>query len=101
MVRFRSGTDYDLVPLEKGDRWIDLALNEFPLFVKKNRAVLLCPGGESSEFLDDARFTVIGQIEQDSVYEPMMLYSGKGKPVKDLQTEMDTETIMRQGDDVT
>ncbi len=76
MVRFRSGTDYDLVPLEKGDHWIDLALNEFPLFVKKNRAVLLCPGGESSELLDDARFTAVGQIEQDSVYE---LYRDDGK----------------------
>ena len=76
MVRFRSGTDYDLVPLEKGDHWIGLALSEFPLFVKKNRAVLLCPGGESSELLDDTRFTVIGQIGQESVYE---LYRDDGK----------------------
>ena len=76
MVRFRSGTDYDLVPLEKGDRWIGLALNEFPLFVKKNRAVLLCPGGESSELLDDTRFTVLGQIERESAYE---LYRDDGK----------------------
>ena len=76
MIRFRSGTDYDLVPLEKGDHWIDLALNEFPLFVKKNRAVLLCPGGESSELLDDTRFAVIGQIERESAYE---LYRDDGK----------------------
>lgn len=76
LVRFRSGKDYDLVPLAKGDHWIDLALNEFPLFVKKNRAVLLCPGGESSELLDDTRFTALGQIEQESVYE---LYRDDGK----------------------
>jgi hypothetical protein len=30
----------------------------------------------------------------------MVLYSGKGKPIKDIQTEMDTESIMQQGDDV-
>ena len=76
LIRFRSGKDYDLVPLAKGDHWIDLALNEFPLFVKKNRAVLLCPGGESSELLDDTRFTALGQIETESVYE---LYRDDGK----------------------
>ena len=76
LVRFRSGKDYDLVPLAKGDHWIDLALNEFPLFVKKNRAVLLCPGGESSELLDDTHFTALGQIEAKSVYD---LYRDDGK----------------------
>lgn len=76
LVRFRSGKDYDLIPLAKGDHWIDLALNEFPLFVKKNHAVLLCPGGESSELLDDTRFTALGQIERESVYE---LYRDDGK----------------------
>ncbi len=76
LVRFRSGKDYDLVPLEKGSHWIDLALGEFPLFVKKNHAVFLCPGGESSELLDDTRFTVLGQIEEESVYE---LYRDDGK----------------------
>ena len=76
LVRFRSAADYDLVPLEKGDHWIDLALNEFPLFVKKDHAVLLCPGGESSELLDDTRFTVLGQIGQEGVYE---LYRDDGK----------------------
>ena len=75
-VRFRSGQDYDLVPLEKGSHWIDLALGEFPLFVKKNHAVFLCPGGESSELLDDTRFTVLGVIEKESVYE---LYRDDGK----------------------
>ena len=69
MIRFRSAKDYDLVPLEKGDHWIGLALGEFPLFVKKNHAVLLCSGGESSELLDDTRFTVLGRIEQESVYQ--------------------------------
>ena len=76
LIRFRSGKDYDLVPLAKGDHWINLALNEFPLFVKKNHAVLLCPGGESSELLDDTRFTALGRIEQESVYE---LYRDDGK----------------------
>ena len=74
-IRFRSAQDYDLQPLEKGDHWIDLALGEFPLFVKKNRAVPLCPGGESSELLDDTTFTLLGQIEQEGT---LSLYRDDG-----------------------
>ena len=76
LIRFRSAKDYDLVPLEKGDHWIDLALSEFPLFVKKNHAVPLCPGGESSELLDDTRFALLGIIEQEGAYE---LYRDDGE----------------------
>ena len=76
LIRFRSAKDYDLVPLEKGDHWIDLALGEFPLFVKKNHAVPLCPGGESSELLDDTRFALPGIIEQEGAYE---LYRDDGE----------------------
>ena len=76
LIRFRSARDYDLVPLEKGDHWIDLALGEFPLFVKKNRAVPLCAGGESSELLDDTAFTLLGQIEKEGVLE---LYRDDGR----------------------
>ncbi len=59
MVRFRSGTDYDLAVLEKGDHYIRLALNEFPLFVRENHLLLLNPGGESTDELDDTVFTVL------------------------------------------
>ena len=84
MIRFRSAQDYDLVPMEKGSHWIDLSLAEFPLFVKKNRAVLLCPGGESSELLDDTRFTVIGQLEVPGTYD---LYRDDGRTVSpDLES---------------
>ena len=69
LVRFRSAKDYDLIPMARGDHRIRLALGEFPLFVKQNHAVLLCPGGECSELLDDTRFTVLGQIEKEGVYE--------------------------------
>ena len=64
MIRFRSASDYDLVPLDQGDHRIDLALNEFPLFVKKNHPVLLCTGGESSETLDDRHFTAICRMDR-------------------------------------
>ena len=64
LIRFRSASDYDTEPLAAGDHWVDLALGEFPLFVKKNRAVLLCPGGENTDELDDSRLTALGWIER-------------------------------------
>ncbi len=92
LIRFRSATDYDLVPLEKGDHWIDLALGEFPLFVKKNRAVPLCAGGESSELLDDTAFTLLGQIEKEGVLE---LYRDDGRTVSpDLESGLTRITLV-------
>ena len=44
MIRFRAAGDYDLIPLEKGDHYLEFGLHEFPLFVRKNRPALLCAG---------------------------------------------------------
>ena len=68
MVRFRSPEDYDLVPLAKGDHRIDCSLEEFPLFVKKGHPLLLCPGGQSSEELDDHTFTVLCLTDREVSY---------------------------------
>ena len=96
LVRFRSAQDYDLVPLEKGDHWISLSLSEFPLFIRKNHAVLLCPGGESSELLDDTRFTVLGQFDRESVYE---LYRDDGKTAApSLDSGITTITLVPDND---
>ena len=75
MIRFRSPEDYDPVPLEKGDHWIRCGISEFPLFVKKNHPVLLCPGGESSETLDDRTFTALCMADRDVSYD---LYRDNG-----------------------
>ena len=69
MVRFRSASDYDLVPLDKGDHRINLKLNEFPLFLKMNHPLLLCAGGESSETLDDRHFTAICRMDRKVAFD--------------------------------
>jgi len=60
LIRFRSGTDYDLEQLEAGDHFVSLKLNEFPLFVRRGRFVPLCSGGEKTADLDDTRFRTLG-----------------------------------------
>ena len=69
MIRFRAPEDYDLIPLEKGDHWISCSLREFPLFVKRDHTVLLCPGGECSELLDDRSFTALALTDREVSYD--------------------------------
>ena len=69
MIRFRSPEDYDLVPMDKGDHRISMSLREFPLFVKKNHPVLLCPGGERTELLDDRTFTAVCRADGRVSYD--------------------------------
>ena len=49
MIRFRSGTDYDLTEMEKGDHYIPMGLDEFPLFVKRGCVIPIGRGGEYTE----------------------------------------------------
>ena len=81
MIRFRSGTDYDLIPLERGDHWIPLRLNEFPLFVRKSHMVLLCSGGESSETLDDRSLTAIACADKPVAYDYYRDDGSESEPV--------------------
>ena len=78
MIRFRSASDYDLIPLEKGDHYVELPLGAFPLFVKKNHAVLLGRGAEHTDELEQERFTVLGRIGRETEY---LLYRDDGRCV--------------------
>ncbi len=44
LVRFRSPEDMDILPLEKGDHYINLELNEFPLFIRRGKVIPLAVG---------------------------------------------------------
>ena len=97
MIRFRSPEDYDLVPLPKGDHRVDLRLNEFPLFVKRGHAVLLCPGGDSSEALDDRTFTALCLSDREVHYD---LYRDDGSdPAPVLAEHLTPVTVPAAGSD--
>ena len=84
LIRFRSAADFDLLTLPAGDHYIPLGLHEVPLFVRKNHAVLLCPGGENTELLDDRTFNAIGWIPEGA---EIRLYRDDG-----ITTRPDPET---------
>ena len=89
LVRFRSAADYDCFPLEAGHHWIDLALHEMPLFIKKGCVIPLSRGGEWVEAIDAKELTLLGWISEKASY---MLYDDDGYSadvqLKDGMTEI-------------
>ena len=84
LIRFRPPEDADLLELPPGDHRISLSLGEFPLFVRKNHAVLLCPGGDSSETLNDHDFTALCLADRPVSYD---LYRDDGTDPAPLLSE--------------
>ena len=76
MIRFRSSEDYDCIPMEKGDHWIDLEMNEFPLFVKKGQVVSLANGAECVAQVDASKLTLLGWLEHGTAFT---LYDDDGE----------------------
>ncbi len=66
LVRFRSAEDYDLVPMEKGHHWVKLALNEFPLFIRRGRIIPLTKSAEYVEGIDASALTLLGWLDKDA-----------------------------------
>ena len=75
MVRLRSPEDYDLVPLPKGDHWVDVQLHETPLFIKKGCFIPLAQGAQWVEAVDASRLTLLGWLTGDAAYD---LYDDDG-----------------------
>ena len=75
LVRFRSAEDYCLIPMEKGRHWIDLELNEMPLFIRKGCVIPMSRGGEWVGGVDFTDLTLLGWIDCASCYK---LYNDDG-----------------------
>jgi len=63
LVRFRSSEDFDLVPMVKGHHWVKLALNEFPLFIRKGHVIPVAKAAEYVEGIDTASLPLLGWLE--------------------------------------
>ncbi len=76
MVRFRSAQDYDCIPMTKGHHWIDLAMNEFPLFIRKGQVIPLAGGAECVAAIDAKSLTLLGWLEHGTAFT---LYDDDGE----------------------
>ena len=81
LVRFRAAGDYDCFPLEAGHHYIELALDEMPLFIRKGCVIPLSSGGEWVDAIDTKRLTLLGWLSGSASY---MLYDDDGY-VADVQ----------------
>ena len=68
MVKFRSAADYECIPMEKGNHWIDLKMNEFPLFIKKGQVIPLANGAECVAQVDSKKLTLLGWLTHGTVF---------------------------------
>lgn len=59
MYRLRSVADYDRTELKAGDHYIDVALNEVLVFVRKGKEI---PFGEAAKNVDEVNFNEIQTI---------------------------------------
>ena len=66
LVRFRSAEDYDLVPMKQGHHWVDLAIDEFLLFIRRGTIVPLAKSAEWVEAVDGSDLTMLGWLDGDA-----------------------------------
>lgn len=78
LVRFRSSEDFDLVPMKKGHHWVKLALNEFPLFIRKGHVIPVAKAAEYVEGIDTTSLTLLGWLENGTA---VTLYEDDGESV--------------------
>ena len=68
MIRLRSAEDYDLIPMDRGHHFIDLALGEFPLFVRRGCFIPFARSAEWVEAVDGTNLTLLGWLSGDAAY---------------------------------
>jgi len=64
MVRFRSAQDYDLTPMEAGHYWIEMALDEMPLFIRRGHVIPLAKPAEYVEGIDHTDLRLLGWLDE-------------------------------------
>jgi alpha-glucosidase len=107
MVKFRSAEDYDCIPMEKGNHWIDLAMNEFPLFIRKGQVIPLAKGAECVAQVDATKLTLLGWLEHGTAFtlydddgESMNIDLAAGLTLIDVQVKDGKAVARAQGIDL-
>lgn len=83
MVKYRGLEDYTVEFLEKGDHYLEIALEELVIFIRKNHILPLSTGAECVEELEENKLVLLGYIESQADY---VLYQDDGM-TKDFSNE--------------
>ena len=95
LVRFRSAMDYDLVPMAAGHHWVDAALEETPLFIRRGHVIPMAAPAEWSEAVDASHLTLLGWVDAD-VTAALYDDDGISTDVR-LEDGLSTLTVQVQG----
>lgn len=74
-IKFTSPTQRKYALMPKGNHYIDVALNEVPLFMRKNKLLPLCRPTDCTDNIDDSTFEVIAYADKPCEY---ILYNDDG-----------------------
>lgn len=66
-VRFGRNNKRNMQVLSKGHHYIELELEEFPIFIRKNHFLPLCKPSKTTETLDSRSFEIIGFADNDAI----------------------------------
>lgn len=108
MVRFISASEYELVPVPAGHCYVNLVLNQFPLFIRKGHVIPLAASAEYVEAIDETVFTLIGWMDSDTEARTM-LYRDNGfttspsleEGLTEIRVVADGDTVKCQADKIT
>lgn len=96
MVRFRSATDYDLTPMEAGHYWLELGMNELPLFIRRGHVIPLAKPAEYTEGVDGTDLTLLGWLDESTA---TTLYNDDGyTTAPSLESGLTAITVEVKGD---
>lgn len=96
MVRFRSAGDYDLTPMEAGHYWVELALNEMPLFIRRGHVIPLAKPAEYVEGVDSTDLKLLGWLNEGVT---VALYNDDGQRTEPfLEDGLTTITVTVEGE---
>ncbi len=77
MLRLRSLTDIDTIPMAKGHHYIDIALNEVVIFIRKGYILPLAPLAQCVEDISYNSFTIYG----DEAEYPYEMYTSENDTI--------------------
>lgn len=96
MVRFRSAADYDLTPMEAGHYWLELGMNELPLFIRRGHVIPLAKPAEYAEGVDNTDLTLLGWLDESTA---TTLYNDDGyTTAPSLDDGLTTITVQVKGE---
>lgn len=68
MLRMRSAGDYDRVPMAKGHHWLELELDECPLFIRRGHVIPWAHAAQWVDAVDSKNLALQGWLDDQAIY---------------------------------